>query len=260
LHPHWFNAEYNQETDFWNFHQTEYSLSDIIRVYGKEFAYSKFNFGVRKMKEWFDYKPLAYRAGGLSIDQNQKDLINLLKENKFHFDSSVMPGLFLDGKFIHIDHRAAPQKDIWSIDVDFFTEMKPSRSHIVEIPVMTILKEEIPMVDRIITSVKYRTISALSAKDNSNLENVGKPFELEITKSLYPISITFDKSKTSDILLLKYFTKAFFKKDTKLLCMLSHPKSFLTQSYEVFSAYLMWLDKNKKNYSLIGFSDLVKSE
>ena len=260
LHPHWINAQYNKENDHWKYDQSEYSLTDIIKIYGKSFAYDQFNLGVEKMKEWFNYKPLAYRAGGLSIDQNQEDLIELLKENKFVFDSSVMPGLFLKGKFINIDHRSASKKEIWYIDGSFLSESKNPNLTLKEVPIMTINNDDIPFANRIITSIKYRAVSALSAKDDSVIENIGKPFDLEINQSIHPISITFDKSKSADTLLLKHFTKYFFKKNASLMCILSHPKSFLNQSFEVFHIYLMWIDKYKDLYTLSGFSDLIESE
>lgn len=262
LHPHWINAQYNKDKDLWKYDQLEYSFNDIIKIYGKTFAYDKFNKGVNKMKEWFAYKPMAYRAGGLSIDQNQGELLELLIENKFEYDSSVMPGLYLQGKFIHIDHRSAPKKAIWNVDDTFLSESKTSSidSSIKEIPVMTINKFDIPLSDRIMTSLKYRAISAIIAKDDSLLENIGRPFDLEINQSTYPISITFDKSKLADILLLKYFTKTYFKKNANIMCILSHPKSFLNQSFEVFNTYLNWVDKNRNKYIFSGFSDILKSE
>ncbi len=262
LHPHWINAQYNKEKDIWKYDQLEYSLTDIIKIYGKTFAYDKFNKGVIKMKEWFNYKPLAYRAGGLSIDQNQGELLELLIENKFEYDSSVMPGLYLHGKFIHIDHRLAPRKAIWTIYDSFLSETNTlnKKNSIKEVPVMTIEKNDIPFTDRMITSIKYRAFTALNAKDDSVIENIGRPFDLEINKSVYPISITFDKSKLADILLLKYFTKSYFKKDANIMCILSHPKSFLNQSFEVFNTYLKWVDKNRNKYIFSGFSDILKSE
>jgi hypothetical protein len=260
LHPHWINAQFNKENDHWKYDQLEYSLSDIIKIYGKSFAFDKFKLGVDRMKEWFNYEPLAYRAGGLSIDQNQEDLIELLIQNKFEFDSSVMPGLYLQGKFLNIDHRSAPKKEIWDIGDSFLNESKNPNSILKEVPIMTLNSNEIPLVNRIITSIKYRTLSALSAKDDSVIENIGNPFDLGINQSIHPNSITFDKSKSADTLLLKHFTKYFFKKNSNLMCILSHPKSFLNQSFDVFSVYLKWIDKNKNNYVLSGFSDIVSSE
>jgi hypothetical protein len=84
----------------------------------------------------------------------------------------------------------------------------------------------------------------------------GKPFDLEIKETTYPASITFDKSTIGDIVLLKHFTQEYFDINNTTMCILSHPKSYLDQSYSVFDKYLLWLKNNSNRFRVIGFTDL----
>ncbi len=258
-HPHWINAEYRKENDTWHFDNTEYSLSDIIRKYGKEFAFDSFNKGILKMKKLFNYSPMAYRSGGLSIDRNQEDLIQLLLDNKFQFDSSVMPGLYLNGKYISIDHTSAPESATWKIDSKsgFMNKSAGSNSCLREIPVMSLKKQDIKALDRFLTSVKYRIAGKVGGNSYSAVsEETGKPFDLGISESVYPISITFDKSNIRDIILLKFFTKEFFRNKGDLMCILSHPKSFLKESFVVMKNYFEWVSEKSGEYRFCVFNEL----
>lgn len=254
-HPHWINAKYNQTSNDWIFDKTEYSYSDIQKKFGSQIAESHFNFAYKKFIEYFGVQSNTYRAGGLSINEAQSELIDILLLNNFKYDSSVMPGLKISGNYLNVDHTNVPDTNTWNIsrETGFFTAANTNGSGITEIPIMSIYKKKIGMIKRAITSVKYRILGVSSSKSG---KESGKPFDLEIKETTYPISITFDKSTNADIVLLKHFTSEYFDFKNQIMCILSHPKSYLDQSYLVFSKYLKWLNKNKQLFSVIGFSDL----
>lgn len=253
FHPHWINAVYDSKSDQWQFDKTEYSFSDIKNKYGIESARRSFNSAYQKFKDYFGKESCAYRSGGLSINESQNNLIDLLLDNDFKYDSSVMPGLKISGKYLNVDHTKYPNKNIWKIDSDsgFFEECKNDKC-LIEVPVMSIQNSKINIFKRAYTSLFYRLYSVAGSKAG---KESGKPFNLEIEDTLYPTSITFDKSTLPDIVLLKHFTDVYFSLDNSVMCILSHPKSYLDQSYKVFENYLQWI-KAKSNVSIVGFEDL----
>ncbi len=254
-HPHWINAKYNQSENKWIFDKTEYSYADILKKYGSQIAESHFNNAYKKFVEYFGIQSNTYRAGGLSINESQSELIKVLLLNNFKFDSSVMPGLKITGNYLNLDHTKVPSTNTWNISSSsgFFATESGNESVLTEIPIMSINKNRIGMIKRAYTSFKYRILGISSSKSG---KESGKPFDLEIKETIYPTSITFDKSTSADIVLLKHFTNEYFDFKNQIMCILSHPKSYLDQSYSVFSKYLKWLNKNKQSYSIIGFSDL----
>jgi hypothetical protein len=258
FHPHWINSKYEKESSTWIFDPSEYSLSDIINKYGKEYASEYFNKGIKKMETEFGYIPCAYRSGGLSINQNQSDLIQLLIDNKFKYDSSVLPGLFMDGTYIHTDHTNAPRTAWWNIGTDsgFLNESKSLSSKLIEIPIMSMRKNALPMYKKILTSIRYRISKIINSIFNKNSEVTGNTLNLGIKKTKSPNSLTFDKSRIQDIMLFKIFTSNYFNNEITVMCILSHPKSFYQQSFQVFESYLKWLNNQKNKYAVSGFKDL----
>ena len=146
----------------------------------------------------------------------------------------------------------------WQInqDLGFLTATENKSDAITEIPVMTLKKEKINQTKRLFTSLKYRTYSLIYKSRSIPDYEGGKPFKLGIKKHHYPISITFDKSTDRDLILMKFFSTEYLNKNCRLMCILSHPKSFYRQSFKVFEEYLKWLKKNKHSYSVCGFHEL----
>lgn len=258
FHPHWINSKYKKDTSEWIFDPSEYSLSDIINKYGIIHASEYFNKGIKKMEEAYGYIPCAYRSGGLSINQNQSDLIQLLIDNKFKYDSSVLPGLFIDGTYVHTDHTNAPKASWWKIGIDsgFLNESKNLTSSLIEIPIMSMRKNALPLYKKILTSLRYRVTKIFNSIMHKNKEFTGNTLNLGIKNIKKPNTVTFDKSKIQDILLLKVFTSNYFNSEVTIMCVLSHPKSFYQQSFIVFESYLKWLNSHKKKYSVSGYRDL----
>jgi hypothetical protein len=254
-HPHWINAKHDRETDSWTFDRTEYSFSGMIEKYGTQAAISQFNTANSKFIEYFGISSSAFRAGGLSIQNNQDTLIGLLLDNRYIYDSSVMPGLRMKGKYIENDHSGSPGKSGWLIDKKsgFFSETGSGPQVLREIPVMTVKAHTINPLKRVLASLEYR-LNGIFSKAPPIRKESGKPIDLEVKESSYPLTITFDKSNLRDIILLKHYSIAYLERND-IMCMLSHPKSFLEPSFFLFDKYLKWVNK-QPGLSFAGFNDL----
>jgi peptidoglycan/xylan/chitin deacetylase (PgdA/CDA1 family) len=256
LHPHWVHAKYSHSDNRWNYDPNEYSFSDLVNRYGKEFAYDCFRKGFECIEEISGVKPIAFRAGGLSIDQSQKELCELMTRYKMKFDSSVMPGLVKTGRHIDIDHREAPLKSSWLINPETGFLKDSAEGFIIELPVMTITKKELDPFRRISTSLKYRLLGKIPSYISDDTSS--KTFDLAVEYSSHPISITFDKSSKRDLLLLKFFSNEYFSKRGNVMCILSHTKSFINQSFETFDSFLEWVQSDSGKISIVGFGDIMK--
>lgn len=252
FHPHWIHAKHEDSSNTWTFDKSEYSLSDIYKKYGHDFLMDKLTTCLNFYKNTLQVDVTAYRAGGLSIDKNQSELIHFLNTNGILYDSSVLPGLYLKGKYIESNHQKAPQLAFWKLNENFFEPV--AQGNIIEIPIMCMHGRKVDFLQKKWTSIQYR-LAPKKDIDKSG-KGQGKAMNLEIEQSHYPQSITFDKSSKRDIILFKFFTKQYLKNGSDLMCILSHPKSFVDESFEAFDMYLNWLKKNSENHQVLGFNDL----
>jgi hypothetical protein len=254
FHPHWIHARFDDANKKWIFDSAEYSFSDIIEKYGLEYANQQFNDAYHYLNKHFNINAIAFRAGGLSIEKSQNELIELLKFNKIQYDSSVMPGLKLKGKYIDIDHKKAPLSSYWSVENSFLNACQ--NGYLIEVPLMSINPAKIHKIKRLWTSFQYRWVTFFNKNDYNIKAEPRQIIDLKITESDYPQNITFDKSRLRDLILLKFFTKEFLKNEKNIMCVLSHPKSFINPSFEVFENYLIWVKNHSSEYKIVGFKEL----
>lgn len=254
FHPHWINAEFEPAVNHWYFDRSEYSFSDIAGKYGVEYVRNWFIRFYNLFIELSGSKSIAFRAGGLSINHFQSEYIQLLLDLEFKYDSSVMPGIKMNGKHIQIDHSSAENEDHWLIGPErgFFKRSDSNEPTLIEVPVMTVKKDRIGIYSRVNASIKYRIFNFFSSR---NSIKSGGTFDLGVFDASFPTSITFDGSYLQDIIIMKHFTSAYFRQEKKILCMLSHPKSFVNESFIIFDRYLKWL-KTQASVSVIGFNNL----
>ncbi|HEY1047208.1 MAG TPA: hypothetical protein VGF79_12260 [Bacteroidia bacterium] len=258
FHPHWLNSVYDSENELWLIDDSEFSYSDLIDKYGINIANEYFEKSYDQFRSYFNVTSSTFRAGGLSINKYQKEFIQILQKNGFVFDSSVLPDLLLKGKNLVIDHTHTPQKDQWKIDSDtgFFKASTKQENCLTEIPIMTVDSSKISIFKRILTSFKYRLSRLIHDRKISDVV-VHKMIDLNFDSSHYPVSITFDKSSKSDIILLKHFTHEYFSGQYNVMCILSHPKSLKDISFDVFDRYIAWCKQHSTKYKFIVYKDLI---
>jgi hypothetical protein len=255
-HPHWINSDYDAPNNRWLFHRDEYSFADIVNKYGLEFLIADFELALKKMEAHWGYKPIAYRAGGLSINQNQPELLTLLLDNGFLYDSSVLPGYKVVGDYLNLDHTVKFSKDSWHISPEsgFFSQSTATRS-LIEVPLMTVDKHSIGLIRRVSQSIKYRTARYFSREQLMNADIIST-MDLGTKMVKEPVSITFDKSRFPDLIIMRHYTDEYFLKHN-ILCVLSHPKSMHDTSFWVMKQYIDWIRSARKNVEFIGFRDLA---
>ena len=252
FHPHWVNAVFDHDQQEWQFDKSEYSYSDLVNRYGVQKANEAFETGLKIFEQICAYKPIAFRAGGLSIQGAEQAFIDVLKQHQFKYDSSVFPNLIIKSKYLNIDHQAAPIKDQWYID-ESFLKVANQPSGLIEIPLMMLNHLNGKLFFRAWNSFKYRFLKAIETKKKPN-RNAGKPMDLQIVSTHFPNSITFDLSSGADSNMMKYYTQQFFFQKRYLMCLIAHPKSMDTAAQLVMNRYCQWL--SKKSYKVIGFTDL----
>lgn len=83
-----------------------------------------------------DYKCVAYRAGGLSL-QPHSELVRILRNNGILIDSSVCKNLFIESEAIKYDYRNVPSKMNWWLtpDKEFTYEGCKVEGGVFEVPV-----------------------------------------------------------------------------------------------------------------------------
>ena len=252
FHPHWVNAVFDHDQQDWQFDKSEYSYSDLVNRYGVQKANEAFETGLKIFEQICAYKPIAFRAGGLSVQGAEQAFIDVLKQHQFKYDSSVLPQLTINAKYLNIDHQSAPLKDQWYIQ-DSFLNASNHATELIEIPLMMLDHYKGSFLVKLWTSLKYRFLKSIESKRKSKYIT-GKPMDLQIQSFNYPDSITFDLSRTADLIIMKRYTMLFFKQQRQLLCMIAHPKSMDQTAQLVMNRYCQWL--SKKAYKVIGFTDL----
>ena len=252
FHPHWLNAVYVSDKNEWHYNKSDYSYSDLVDQYGIEKANEAFEIGLNCFEQISQTKSIAFRAGGLSVQGAEAALIDLLVKHGFIYDSSIMPQLQIEAKYLNIDHSSSPNKDLWMIDQSFLIESNKT-SRLTEIPLMMLDTSKSSFVSRLPISILYRLLKVFEIKPKVNSKR-GKPMDLQMINTYYPDSISFDLSSGPDCLLMKHYTKLFYHQNHQLMCMISHPKSMEKPSLLTMNKYCKWL--KKQSIHCIGFSDL----
>ncbi|MDJ0304950.1 hypothetical protein [Dehalobacter sp.] len=119
VHPHWYNSDYINGC--WQFDKNSYR----IHTFGFDNTnLINANTIIREGKNYLlnlltsinsDYRCIAYRAGGLCL-QPEKDLIEALRTNGIHIDSSIIKGVFANTDAQYYSYLQVPQILNWWID------------------------------------------------------------------------------------------------------------------------------------------------
>lgn len=116
IHPHWMTSTYEAGT----FQPSlDFSLSDFADHPAHspesiiEAAYTEMTAVCLEADP--AYRCLAYRAGGYNVGPAHARILQKLYDLGIRIDSSVVPGLYLDHSFSHVDYRSAPALPYWRI-------------------------------------------------------------------------------------------------------------------------------------------------
>lgn len=115
LHPSWINANYSEgKWEFDNSHYTLHSYGFNEKEYN---AYNVIDDGIEYLtglcnKHNDDYKCVAFRAGGFSI-QPHSEVVTHMRNRGILIDSSVCQDLFCESSTLNYDFRNMPTEINW---------------------------------------------------------------------------------------------------------------------------------------------------
>lgn len=259
LHPHWLETEINNKifipskrfslADFAD--DEKYTIEKIVKLGVNELTRI-----CRKTKP--DYKCIAFRAGGYSIQRETKRIVKALYDNGIRIDSSIAKGYKYYSDISQIDFPYKPNKPNWIIPIDNGNLSDEEESiGLFEIPIATKPK----------TIFDTPTFMKLKKYKDREVEKRGKIIHNEKAKLSYRLKnmsssrmLILDNHtfNTKDLVnILNYNLKIYEKYDSAHLCLIGHPKSLGDYHLQLLKHLLLELKKHYGNFIIYKtFSDL----
>jgi hypothetical protein len=252
FHPHWRDSIYDDKSDTWIHNYSNWSFSDLIHNFGIDEANIIFDLYQKKFIEVVGCKPIAFRAGGYSIQPNEKDLINALKKHNYKYDSSVFPFHQYVSDAQNFNHMSSPTLNYWKISSNSF--METGNSKLIEIPRFSLKKNS----EIIYKYAFYKLRNKFYPKKNYKKRGHGATLKPKLSKS-NSFSFSFDNVGKKDKKIIELLSNKYIDEHNKneevILNILSHPKAMTYESVEILEWYIEFM---KKTYDckFIGFDDL----
>ncbi len=135
IHPHWTRAI--PSSDGWMLREPVIRLADLDPAEARSVISSAATY-LRELLSRADpsYECVAYRAGGLALQPDERALIGMLHDEGIRIDSSIAPGLRVASDVIDIDYSALPRGANWLISAENGLSRGGERS-LFEIPIAT---------------------------------------------------------------------------------------------------------------------------
>jgi peptidoglycan/xylan/chitin deacetylase (PgdA/CDA1 family) len=248
LHPHWLNStfvngEWLISTDKMYLHELgfcgENSAGDLIQR------------GIKYLNDLLSpvspqYKCIAFRAAGLALQPNEKEIITALRDNGILVDASITKGLKMKIDTICNDYRRVPRRANWFLSEELGIEAE-APDGILEFPVISFqsgLLTQMGFLKRRIMSVgQIRGTTISRAKRQSRLANIrtmalqnlryvtGRPWFL----------LSFD-TKGFDLRMLVDGLSDYISRhsDDQVIigCVMSHPKLMFDTQMTLMSDFI----------------------
>lgn len=252
FHPHWIDSIYSKSTQSWIHKYDNWSYSNLINNFGKIKANEIFIEAHNLFIEVVGDKPIAFRAGGYTIQPHQEALITILTGLDYKFDSSVVPYKKFISEAQIFDFLESEELNYWNMKNNTF--LKNGTSKLIEIPMLSVKKN-------ITNLCKYATLKLINKFiQNTKFKKRGKgatsnPKEYKNNS----LSFGFDMVLSKDKKIIKFITSQYINKfqdnNTVYLNILSHPKAIFDESLEVMEWYILYM-KEKYDCEFIGFDDI----
>lgn len=257
IHSHWLKSEfvegewkYNGESyrlhSFGFNKDSDESVYGIIRR-GKEFLEST----LRSVKE--DYKCIAYRAGGFTLQPHQ-ELVKVLNDNGIRIDSSVAPMLYSEGVNSY-DYVKKDLHENWYISAENeWWENSKSENALLEIPVATENKNPLWFLVKRVLAPNTIKLN-LGPKRGSYMNEQAIPRR----KVSYWKYLTCYNAMSLDAYcaeyiysqLRRYYRKHKCNKKNCVIAIIGHPK-LVTDKYVENTRRLIEFIKKDNRFELIG--------
>lgn len=252
FHPHWIDSVYDKNIDKWQHYYKNWSYSNLIDNLGLEKANEFFELFQKKFIDIVGKKPVAFRAGGYTVQPNEKELIDILKKHEYRYDSSVLPLRKFVSDAQYFDYMKSPLLNYWQISQNSFLEI--GNENLFEIPMFTLKKD----TSLILKYAFLKIINKLSNKTVFEKRGQGATLKPDVSQS-NSFSFSFDMARKQDKKVIKLLVNDYIKKystnDEVILNILSHPKAIFDESLEVFEWFIAYM---KENYDceFVGFDEL----
>ena len=251
IHSHWINSTFNGS---WKFDNANYSLQNFIKK-DYDLAFKIVKNSINELKEIVkneNYFPVAYRAGGYSINDFEKEHIEILASNGIKIDSSVYPNLYVDNDFYKVDFRNKNFKNSYLILDSFCKE--DSNGKILELPLLSVKKSEISFFYKVLNKINLLLFAKRDfQKRGSSIHISG------ISKSEYGISFDFNV-KADNFMHLKLFDKyikSFNNLNEVFIVINSHPKAMFDSSIDTALDFFKKIRRRYKDINFLTMKDLV---
>jgi hypothetical protein len=139
LHPHWLDSVY--EDGRWTVLTDRMYLHELGFGYAEGSAGALIERGVLYLNELLgpvspDYRCQAFRAAGLALQPNEKEILGALGEKGIKVDTSIAKGLKMNIDTVRIDYSRTPSSANWYINSKTGIETE-GKDGILEIPIAT---------------------------------------------------------------------------------------------------------------------------
>lgn len=252
FHSHWIDSTYSEDNKVWKHNYENWSYSNLIDTLEVETANEVFELAQEKFIDIVGKKPVAFRAGGYTVQPNEKELIGILKKHEYRYDSSVLPLRKFVSDAQYFDYMKSPLLNYWQISQNSFLEI--GKSDLFEVPMFAIKKD-------VSITFKYaflKILNRLSKKIVFEKRGQGATLKPDVYQS-DSFSFSFDMARKQDKKVIKLLVNEYVKKhrsnDKIILNILSHPKAIFDESLEVFEWFIVYM---KENYDceFVGFEQL----
>ncbi len=252
FHPHWIDSKYDDNTKKWNHKYDNWSYSNLINNFGLDKANNIFSEAHELFIEVTGYKPIAFRAGGYSIQPYQKELLDLLMEFNYKFDSSIVPYRKFISDAQVFNFLECENLNYWNCKDSSF--LSQGISNIIEIPLLSVKKNLFNNSYFMFLRILNKFSKRIKFKRRGKGATL-KPKEFKNNS----LSFSFDMVSNKDKKLIKFITKQYIKQykhqDIIYLNILSHPKAIFDESLNVVEWYIQYM-KKEYDCNFIGFDDM----
>jgi len=250
LHPHWLETDINDKTfvpskrfslaDFAD--DEKYTIENIVKLGVNELTRI-----CRKTKP--NYKCIAFRAGGYSIQRETKRIVKALYDNGIRIDSSIAKGYKYYSDISQIDFPYKPNKPNWIIPIDNGNLSDDEESiGLFEIPIATKPKTifDTPTFMKL---KKYKDREVEKRGDIIHNEKTKLSYRLKNMSSSRMLILDNHTFNTDDLMdILSYNLKTYKEFETINLCLIGHPKSMGEYHLDLFQSFLAKLKQNKNAF------------
>jgi len=233
IHPHWIDAIYIEQGDYWNLSNlSKYRFSSI----SDEEKFSLFHQSIELIKsiqkEANIFYPInAYRAGGWCIQPFQA-FEGVFKTFNIKYDLSVIPGVIQKTSVWDFDFRNVPKKSIYKFKNDIVQE--DTNGQFLEI---TISKVNIPVLLKILNKIFLKVYYKLNKKSNCKGKSISvQIYESSFEKKLFQSDVSTSSIELLNIPLYPIYIDLINKNE--FIHFISHPKMINTHNLFVFEKLL----------------------